>query len=99
MTHSRTWVAAAVPWGETNRRHHLVVRPEDEDGKESTRFEGARELGRPVGIPPGSDQRAVVAMNADLVFPGPGGYRLLAEIGEERRTVAFRVHDGPQPRA
>ena len=99
ITHFGVGVAVVVPWGETNRRHHLTVRIEDEDGKEITRVEGDLELGRPVGISPGSDQRAVVAMNADLVFPDPGGYRLLAEVGEDRRAVSFRVHDGPQPRA
>jgi len=97
ITHFGVGVAVLIRWDETNHRYHLTVRIEDEDGKEVTRVEGDLEMGRPVGIPPGSDQRAVVAMNADLVFPGPGGYRLLAEIGEERRAVSFRVHDGPRP--
>ena len=97
ITHFGVGVAVLVPWSETNRPHHLVIHIEDEDGREVIRTEGDLELGRPVGIPAGSDQRAVLAINADLVFPRSGGYRLVAEMGDERRTVSFRVHDGPRP--
>jgi hypothetical protein len=35
----------------------------------------------------------VLAINGDVQFPQPGGYRVVAELGEQRRTVSFRVRD------
>lgn len=93
LNHFGIGVAILVPWEETNRRHHLTLKLETEDGKDLTRMEGDFEVGRPAGIPAGSDQRAVLAINADIQFPKPGGYRVIAETGQERRSVSFRVHD------
>ncbi len=91
-------VAVLIAWEDTNRRHHLTIRIESEDGKEVGKVEGDLEMGRPPGIPPGSDQRAVLALNADMQFPSAGGYRIVAQLGEETRSVSFRVHDEPRPR-
>lgn len=92
-SHIGIGLAILVPWVETNRRHHIVVRIENEDGKEQFRIEGDLELGRPAGVPEGSDLRSVVAVNGDLQFKSPGIYRVVATIAEHTKKVVFRVHD------
>jgi hypothetical protein len=99
VTHLGIGVGVLVPWTQTNRAFQLVVRLEDEDGGVHANVEGKLEVGRPAGLPQGSDQRAVFALNVNTVFPGPGGYRVVATIpgegGTEARmsTVSFRVVD------
>lgn len=91
-------VSILVPWTETNRRHRLLVRVESEDGGEPlVRVEGDLEVGRPTGIPSGTDQRSILALNAGVAFPAEGGYRVIAELGESQRSVSFRVHNQPLP--
>jgi hypothetical protein len=102
ITHFGIGVSVLIPWTETNRRHHLAIRIEDEDGRtELGKVEADLEIGRPPGLPSGSDQRAVLALNADIQFPNAGGYRVLAQLGEQTKTVSFRIHDelppGSQP--
>lgn len=93
--HFGVGVTVLVPWGETNLPHQLRLWLEPEDGGDPVlQAEGAIEVGRPAGAPRGSDQRAVLAVNANVAFPHPGGYRLLAEIGSHRKSVSFQViHD------
>lgn len=89
-------VSILVPWTETNRPHHLVVKIESEDGGEPIlRVDGDLETGRPPGVPRGSDQRSALALNANISFPRSGGYRLMAEVGGSAKSVPFRVHDQP----
>ena len=98
VSHLGIGAAVLVEWDETNRRHHLVLRLETDDGKEIAKVDGDLEMGRPTGIPAGSEQRAVIAINFDLQFPTPGGYRVVGQLGEQVKRVAFRVHDQPPPR-
>lgn len=94
ITHFGIGVSVLVPWTETNRTHHLVLTVEHEDGAINLGpIETDLEIGRPPGIPHGSDQRAVLAVNADVQFPAPGGWRVVARLGEQTKTVSFRVHD------
>ncbi len=95
VTHFGIAISVLVPWNETNQQHHLVFRLEPEDGGELVRMEADLEMGRPPGLPAGSDQRAVLAINADIQFPAAGGYRVVAELGEQVSATSFRVHDGP----
>lgn len=98
ITHLGIAVSILVGWTDTNRPHRLHMRIENEDGTlQLANVEGDIEVGRPPGTPPGSDQRAVLAVNADVQFPSLGGYRITAEIGDRIRTVSFRVHDAPTP--
>jgi len=91
-------VSVLVPWVETNRRHHLAFWIESEDGGPPLmRAEGQLEVGRPAGVPEGSDSRAVLAVDANVEFPRAGGYRLVAEIQGNRRTYGFRVVDQVLP--
>jgi hypothetical protein len=103
VNHIGIALAIKVPWVETNRRHPIVVRIENQDGKEQLKLEGQFEMGRPAGIPEGSDLRNVMAINAEITFPAAGTYRVVAAVGSEQRNITFRVHDGqvggqpPQP--
>jgi len=91
-------VGILVPWGETNRKHKITLRIESEDGgPELAQLEGEIEVGRPPGIPEGIDQRAVLGINANLQFPSSGGYRIVAECRESKKSVSFRVHDSAPP--
>jgi hypothetical protein len=86
-----------VPWTETNQPHELTIKVESEDGEELLDINGNIEVPRPLGIPAGSDQRAVLAVNADVHFAFSGGYRIVARLGDQTKTVSFRVHDIPPP--
>lgn len=103
--HFGVGVSILVPWTETNRRHRLTLVVEHEDGG-SPLFDvgGELEVGRPVGIPEGADQRSVLALASEIRFPVVGGYRLSANLqGAETRSVSFRVrtkqdsHAAPPP--
>jgi hypothetical protein len=85
-------------WVETNRRVNvrIIVEPED-GGEEVLRIEGQMESGRPPGVPEGTDLRAAIAVNGEVTYPREGGYRIVAQVGDDTRTVSFRVHDQPPP--
>jgi hypothetical protein len=93
--HFGVGVSVLVPWTETNRKHHLQVRMEHEDGGEPLfGAAGDLEVGRPAGVQQGADQRAVLAIDGITQFPKAGGYRLVAQVnGGKMRTVSFRVRN------
>jgi hypothetical protein len=93
--HLGAGVSLLVPWTQTNRRLLFEIRVDHEDGGDPLiQLGGELQVGRPVGIPEGSDQRAVFAISGEIQFPRPGGYRLVGVLnGEPTRTVSFRVHD------
>jgi hypothetical protein len=85
-----------VPWGEANRPHRLALRIEHEDGGEPLlRIEGTGEAGRPAGAQRGADLRSSIAFNGVLQFPRPGGYRVVADIGQVSKSLSFRVNFAP----
>ncbi len=86
-----------IPWDETNQHHHVVIRIEQENTLPLLRIEGEIEVGRPPGLLPGTDQRVAVGFGVDIQFPEEGSYRAVAEIGEDSRSVGFRVLDQPKP--
>ncbi len=87
-----------VPWEETNQPHRLTIWIErDGEGPQLVRAEVGIEVGRPPGLPAGTDQRAVFAMPIDIAFPEQGGYRVVAEVDDDTRSVSFRVHDQRMP--
>jgi hypothetical protein len=102
ISHFGIGVAIMLQWDETNRPYHLILRLETDDGNEVAKMDADLTMGRPPELTPGSTQRAVLALNVDMQFPAPGGYRIMGELGEHRKSVAFRVHDragrsGPFP--
>jgi hypothetical protein len=95
ISHLGIGVSVLFPWGDTNVPYQLVVNLETDDGNQLFDVRPILNVGRPAGLPPGSDQRAVFAFNAEMVFPQAGGYRIIARIEnvEGQRAVTFRVHD------
>jgi hypothetical protein len=86
-----------IPWDETNELHHLVIRIERENDQELARIETDIEVGRPPGLPQGADQRVAVGIGVNIAFPEEGGYRAVAQVGQDERSVDFRVFDQPKP--
>ncbi|HWL37390.1 MAG TPA: hypothetical protein VNQ77_14495 [Frankiaceae bacterium] len=85
-------VSVLVGWNETNQRYPVELTITSEDGGEPlVRVEGQIEQGRPPGLPPGSDLRSVIGLDADVQFPQPGGYVVRVTMLDEVRSVAFRV--------
>ena len=95
VNHIGIALAVLVGWNETNQRHRINLRLENADGRELANMQADLEMGRPPGLPQGSDLRGVIAINAELQFPAPGIYRVLAAVADNRRSVSFRVHDVP----
>jgi hypothetical protein len=95
VTHFGIAIAVLVGWNETNQRHRINVRLENADGREFLNMQADLEMGRPPGLPQGSDLRGVIAINAELQFPAAGIYRVLAAVAGHQRSVTFRVHDLP----
>lgn len=85
-------VSVLVGWNETDQQYPMQVAIVDEDGQQLVSVEAQVQAGRPQGLPPGSDLRTVLAINAEMQFPQAGGYELRTELGEQTITVAFRVH-------
>jgi hypothetical protein len=88
-------VSILVGWNETNRRFPLKLVVMHEDGAELATVQAQVEAGRPAGMPPGSDIRSVLAVNAEAQFPRPGRYEFRAEMGDKVRSTAFRVNGQP----
>jgi hypothetical protein len=86
-----------IPWDETNQIHHLVIRIERENNEELARIETDMEVGRPPGLPQGADQRVAVGFGVNIAFPEEGSYRTVAEVGQDGRSVDFRVFNQPKP--
>jgi hypothetical protein len=95
VNHFGMAIAILVGWNETNQRHRVNLRLENADGRELVRMDADFEIGRPPGIPAGTDLRTVMAINAELQFPSPGIYRVVAAVADSQRSVSFRVHDVP----
>ena len=93
----RVTIAAAftVPWTETNPPRNVEIEIADSDGSSLGTITGRIEMGRPPGLPQGSDQRAQLATEIGLNFPTAGTYVIIARIeGREEKRVAFRVQAG-----
>ncbi|MGH7611852.1 MAG: DUF6941 family protein [Candidatus Dormibacteria bacterium] len=100
VSHLGVGVTVLVPWTASQAVHTLAVAIEDTGGRQVASVSAQLNPTRPQGLPTGSDQRAVLALSLNLVFPGPGEYRLVARLDQgEARTVGFRVHDVTQPHA
>jgi hypothetical protein len=101
INHFGIAASLVIPWDETNQDHRFVIRvvqdKEGEDNQEVARVEGGIEVGRPAGLDPGTDQRISVGFSIDTAFPEEGRYRVVAQIGEDTRSVDFRVFNEPKP--
>lgn len=93
-------VGVLVPWTETNTAHALTLTIADEDGGEVMPPVAINvEVGRPSGLPAGSEQRVLVAFNAQISLPTLGGYAVTLSLnGEPRKRARFTVAAGPNLR-
>jgi hypothetical protein len=101
-SHFGIGISIRVPWHETNQPHKFVLDVQNEDATTTVvHAESSINVGRPPQLPPGSIQHAIIAINVDTVFPGPGGYRVAATVDGDRSvaTWPFRVHDAQVPAA
>ncbi len=97
VNHFGIGASVSIPWEETNQPHHLTISIQREEGNtELGRIETDVEVGRPAGLPAGTAQRAVFGIGADIAFPEQGSYRIVARVGDDERSVSFRVRDIPQ---
>jgi len=92
-------ISIRVPWHETNEPHKFFLDVQNEDATVTLlHAEADVTAGRPPQLPRGAVQHAVLAINVDTTFPGPGGYRVIANVdGKSTATWPFRVHDTPIP--
>ncbi len=98
LSHFAVATSVLVPWEETNQLHHLTIQIEPEgDGEPLSRVEVDVEVGRPPGLSSGIEQRAMIALTANVPFPASGNYRVVARLDEQTRQIGFRVHDEPKP--
>lgn len=95
-------------WDQANRRHAFRIVLLGEDGELSkiigpdgqpqpveVEFGGDLEVGRPPGLPPGTEIDAAMAISLLPVPLLPGrGYVWRMEIGGESRQIAFRTRSG-----
>ncbi|MBI2886589.1 MAG: hypothetical protein HYY02_05225 [Chloroflexi bacterium] len=85
-----------VPWTKANQKFPLRLWIESEDGTTIVPpFSLNIEAGRPANSSPGQSFRSVLAVNGEAVFPGPGTYRTVANLGEfASKRVSFRLRSG-----
>ncbi|MEU7902993.1 hypothetical protein [Actinoplanes sp. NPDC049118] len=98
-------VLAKVPWDRANQRIPLTLTLREQDGDpvsfvidgqpRPVRFEGAIEVGRPAGVPPGSPLDASFALNVSPLPLKPGRYDWLLEAPQVERTASFTVMAPP----
>ena len=79
-----------VPWHKTNERHEVAIRIEDEDGNElEPKIDAAVEVGRPPQAVQGEIFRPIIAVSGQWKIPGPGTYRIVTTVGNDRKVVNF----------
>jgi hypothetical protein len=74
---------------------------EDEDGALALGPIDLRfEVGRPVGSPPGEEQRVVMAVSGHVTFSQPGGFAVVVRMENEvvaRASFRVTAHPGATP--
>jgi hypothetical protein len=87
-----------VAWDETNQRQNIQLLIQDPDGSElGDELSMEIEAGRPPGLPPGQDQRLVVAVNAGANFETAGPHALVVRTDDvELARSRFYVVQVPQ---
>jgi hypothetical protein len=92
-----------VGYNETNLKHAFEIRCEDPDGNVVLQGpQGVLEVGRPPGMAPGAEQRALLVFAGPFVFPAAGEYAwVLVLDGVPQAPTRFRVEQarlvGPLP--
>ena len=88
-------VSVGVPWNETNERRSFEIEIATEDGETVAKTGGQFEVGRPPGIPAGSEQRMQMAATINWQVKRPATYVILARVdGTDERRFPFFVVEG-----
>ena len=74
-------LSVKVPWIETNQRHDIELEVTDQDHtKVLAKLDAGLEVGRPPGLPAGTEQRAQLAATFPIRIEAPGVYEINARI-------------------
>ncbi|MFN8523328.1 MAG: hypothetical protein U0821_09525 [Chloroflexota bacterium] len=86
-----------VPWNAANEDHAFNVSVESEDGsKIEPDISGNLNVGRPSTAIRGQSFRALIAINAAWTLPGPGTYRVMANVaGAQPKREVFHAVKAP----
>ncbi len=92
-------VGILVGYNETNLKHAFELRCEDPDNNlVFDAPQGAIEVGRPPGMTPGSEQRALLVFAGPFPFRAPGDYSWVIVLnGERQPPTRFRVEQAHAP--
>ena len=83
-----------VPWHLTNREHRVTLRLEDDDGTEiEPKIDAEVKVGRPADATVGDTFRPIMAVEGQWRLSGPGFYRVVATIGDDRKEAKFFARD------
>jgi len=99
-SHIGVAVGVRVPWDETNKPIELILEIEPTSGgTKLAQLSGQINVGRPPNLALGTDQHAMIAVSAEVIFPAAGEYRVVARLAEglHDKSWVFRVHDIPVP--
>jgi hypothetical protein len=92
-----------VPWGETDDDHTLSLAVEDSDGSPvAPVLEVGLKTGRAPQMVRGSAAHVPFAIQAEIEFPGPGTYVVVATVDarpEDGRRLPFHVRQTAPPPA
>ena len=89
-------MSVLVPWNETNERRAFEIEIATDDGDTVSKAKGQFEVGRPAGIPAGSDQRAQMAVTINWEIKRDGTFVVIARVeGANERQFPFFVVPGP----
>jgi hypothetical protein len=90
-------VGLLVSWDETNQKLGVRLSIIDADGKAVVPdINGQVEVGRPLGMTPGSTQRAILPINVGFPLPKSGRYEIRAAVpdGTEKKVTFDAVLAG-----
>jgi hypothetical protein len=93
-------VGMMVDWPETNQKHSVEVALVTGDGQSvgEPLVGGDFEVGRPPGMPPGAQQRFMLAAVMALSLENPGPYEIVVRVdGTDMAVASFQAMKVAQP--
>jgi hypothetical protein len=96
VSHFGIAASVYIPWNQRRNPPSATITVENEDATEQlfqVEIQTAA-VDETQGLPEGSDQHAVFAINANFTFPATGGWRVIGDLknGSPVRRWFFRVH-------
>jgi len=94
-------VSVVVPWNATNEEHRLNVRVVDADEHEIAGGQVTFAAGAPAQMKRTESQKALLAFNMAVNFPGPGTFKVKGMIDDDpatsRETIFYVNQRAQQP--